>query len=367
MRGFIVASGIFLLNGVLLAPALDSLGFRQTVSQHFFADFNRQEAAPQEQSGSNDADSQSARDFRAAVRVLFDHEKFDQLDRMAAKVRSEKERFRAGSWKLFSFYQVVQDPGAITSTDAVWDAHIARLRRWIAAKPDSITPRIALAQAYLRLGWKARGRGYSDTVTSNDWKVFRERIQRARDTLEQAESLTPRDPQWFRSMQTVALAQGWDRNQADDLLQHASSFEPAYFYFYNAHANFLLPEWYGKRGEAEAFAQSIADRIGGTDGDYIYARIALEFNCCKPKPQMPDLSWDRVKKGFAAMEQLYGTTNYLANKMAYMAVRQGDRTFAQQMFARIGDDWDEEVWRSKERFNNARSSLTLEGTIQTKQ
>jgi hypothetical protein len=325
---------------------------------------------PQESSGQEEStgtDTEPARAFRASARVLFDHEKFDDLDRIAAKVRSGKERFRGGAWKLFVFYDTIEGPGSLTSTDEVWDAHIERLRRWIAAKPDSITPRVALAKSYLKFAWKARGNGYGDTVTKPEWEVFKQRVQQARDTLEQAESLPQKDPQWFRDMQTVALAQGWDQKQEDDLLQQASSYEPGYFYFYNAHADYLLPKWYGKRGDAEAFAQATADRIGGPEGDFIYLRIAYDANCCKSKQQMPGLSWGRVKQGFAAQEQLYGVTNRQLNAMAFMAVRQGDRNFAQEIFSRIGDNWDEAVWHSKQKFNESKTSLSLERAVEAKQ
>ncbi len=366
MRHVMFASGtVFVV--VFLAAALWPQSFRTSAAPNFLAYLSPPAAQAQEESESTGADTEPARAFRASVRVLFDHEKFDDLERIASRTRSGKERFRGGAWKLFVFYETIEGPGTLTSTDAVWTAHIERLQRWITARPDSITPRVALAKAYLKFAWKARGNGYGDTVTQAEWEVFKQRLQLARETLEQAQSLSQKDPQWYRDMQTVALAQGWDRNQEDDLLQQASSFEPGYFYFYNAHADYLLPKWYGKRGDAEAFAQTVADRIGGPEGDFVYVRVALDLNCCKPKGQAPGLSWDREKQGFAALEQLYGTTNHLLNAMAFMAVRQGDRTYAQQIFSRIGDNWDEEVWRSKERFNNSKTSLSLERPVHAKQ
>jgi len=311
--------------------------------------------------GADDVDAQPVRAFRTKIRNLFNDEKFEQLEEVAGTARSQKERFRGGVWKLQIFYKTIQGPGSLTSTDAAWDAHVDRLRRWIAAKPNSITPRVALAQSYLRLAWKARGNGYADTVTSDDWKRFKQRVQQAQDILQQVESLgVAKDPQWYRDLQTVALAQGWDRARAEDLVQKASNFEPGYFYFYNAHANYLLPKWYGKVGESETFAQTISDQIGGREGDFVYFMLVLDLNCCKPKAQMQNISWDRVKQGFAALEELYGSTNYELNGLAYMAVRQGDREFAQQLFTRIGDDWDEDVWHTKEIFTRSKSALSLD-------
>jgi len=312
-----------------------------------------------------ESDSQPARAFRITVRHLFDDEKFEQLEAIAAKARSQKERFLGGAWKLNVFYNTIQGPGSLTATDAVWNAHMERLQRWIEAKPESITPRVALAQAYLRFAWKARGKGYGDTVTSNGWKLFGERVQQARETLEKAEAVSTKDAQWYRNMQTVALAQGWDRGQTDDLLQKASDLEPNYFYFYTAHANYLLPKWYGKPGDAEIFAQTIADHLGGPEGNLVYFEIALLDNCCKAKEQMPNLSWDRVKQGFTALEQLYGGTNHELNAIAFMAVRQKDSQFSQQIFARIGDNWDEEVWGGKVKFDKSKASFALSRDDQT--
>ena len=42
---------------------------------------------------------------------------------------------------------------------------------------------------------------------------------------------------------------------------------------------YLLPKWYGKPGDAEKFAETIADRLGGPQGNFVYFAIALVDNC----------------------------------------------------------------------------------------
>ncbi len=346
---------------VLLCAYLSGQSSKIGSSVHLGPSALKETMAQEQIGGAEDVDSQPARAFRTTVRNLFNDQKFEQLEEIAGAARSQKERYRGGAWKLRIFYKTIQEPGSLTATDAAWDAHIDRLRRWIAAKPNSPTPRVALAQSYLQLAWKARGNGYANTVTSDDWKLFNQRVQQAQETLQQAESLgVAKDPEWYRNMQTVARAQGWDRARAEDLVQKASNFEPGYYYFYNAHANYLLPKWYGKAGESETFAQTISDQVGGREGDFVYFMLVLDLNCCKPKAQMQNISWDRVKQGFAALEELYGSTNYEVNGLAYTAVRQGDRQFAQQLFTRIGDDWDEDVWHTKENFTRSKSTLSLD-------
>jgi hypothetical protein len=318
-----------------------------------------QAAAPSMNDEDADADSQPASVFHTTVRNLFDEDKFAQLEAIANDVRSQESRFSGGAWKLHSFYGAVKTPGSLTATDAAWNAHIERLQRWIAFAPDSSTPRVALAESYLRFAWKARGNGSGEKVTADGWKSFGERVQKARETLDQAKAISTKDPQWYETMLIVSLAQGWDKEKAEQLLAEANSVAPNYYYFYDTYANYLLPKWYGKPGDSETFAQTIADRIGGAEGDAVYFQLALSLNCCKTHPQAPAIAWDRVKQGFTSLQQLYGVTNYQRNALAFMAVRQQeDREFAQQLFARLGDNWSERVWRSKDKFDRSKASLS---------
>ena len=307
----------------------------------------------------SELDSQPARSFKIEIRSLFNQEKFSQLDEIAEAARSQKQRFLGGGWKLRVFYDALREPGSLTATDDVWNAHIARFERWIAASPNSSTPRVALAAALLDFAWKARGNGPGETVPPEGWDLFSDRVQKARNTLNEAKSISAANPQWYLEMETVALAQGWDHNTTEKLVEDASNVEPGYFYIYNKHTNYLLPKWYGQPGDSEDFLKSTADRIGGAEGDFIYFQIARNLNCCRVKAQMPNLSWDRVKQGFAALEKLYGSTNQQLNAFAFMAVRQGDSETAQQLFTRIGDNWDEFVWGSKDKFERSKATLSL--------
>jgi hypothetical protein len=74
------------------------------------------------------------------------------------------------------------------------------------------------------------------------------------------------------------------------------------------------------------------------------------------------MSWPRVQRGFAAIESLYGSTNHERNVMAYLAVRSRDAATAQQLFARIGNDWSEPVWRTKAAFDAARTGQEISDT-----
>jgi hypothetical protein len=308
-----------------------------------------------------DASDGRMRAFRANLVALFDQGKYSDLDAIAEQAREQRLRFKGGAWRLHVFYGTVSYPGSLTATDAAWQAHFAKLQQWIAARPESPTPRVALAHGYLRFAWKARGNGFSDTVTPEGWRLFRQRVLSARTTLEEAAKLSTRCPEWYREMQTVALAQQWDRKEFDPLADEALANEPGYFYVALAEANYLLPKWYGQPGDTEQYAAQVADKVGGDEGAAVYFQIAAAVNCCK-RTQAPAMSWPKIQQGFAALERLYGATNHERNVMAYLALRAGDAAAAQQLFARIGNDWDESVWKSKARYDASRTGQALSST-----
>ncbi|HMH89146.1 MAG TPA: hypothetical protein VK523_10900 [Steroidobacteraceae bacterium] len=310
-----------------------------------------------------DLSDTTLRDFRVSLLGLFNSGRYADLDSLAQQLQQQRSRFEGGAWRLHIFFGTLSSPGSPTATDAAWKAHIARLEQWAASSPASPTPRIALAQTYLRFAWKARGHGYANTVTPEAWELFRSRVGSARSTLEQSAALAESSPHWYLEMQGVALDQQWGRAAFDALAERALAHEPGYHYFAVAEANYLLPKWYGRPGDTERYAAQVADRIGGDEGDAVYFQIAAVINCCN-KTQAPALSWPRVQRGFAAIESLYKSTNHERNVMAYLALRSDDAATAQQLFARIGNDWSEAVWKTKAAFDAGRTGNTVRNSSQ---
>src|ERR1700735_3052160 len=331
-----------------------------TASRPLAAD---QITTPAGEADSPDLSDTDLRDFRVSLLGLFNSGRYADLDTLAKQLHQQRSRFEGGAWRLHVLFGTLSSPGSATETDAAWKAQIAKLEQWAQNSPASATPRIALAQTYLRFAWKARGHGYANTVTPEGWALFQERVQLARSTLEQSSALAENSPHWYLRMQGVALDQQWDRAAFDALAERALAHEPGYYYFATSESNYLLPKWYGKPGDTERYAAEVADRIGGDEGDAVYFQIAAAINCCN-RTQAPALSWPRVQRGFAAIESLYGSTSHERNVMAFLAVRSGDAATAQQLFARIGNDWSESVWKTKAAFDAGRTGKAVGNSSQ---
>jgi hypothetical protein len=297
-------------------------------------------------------------EYRGQINELLSRQDFDDLEHAAATARATRSRFPGGAWKLYFFYDGVSNPlEGRQASDAEWSSRIAVLKRWNSLKPQSTTARIALAEAYLSYGRKARGNGYADTVTESGWQKFGQSSGLALLMLKEAAALPEKCPYWYEAMMQLAIAQGWSKAQAKTLVEESYSFEPSFYHVYREYANYLQPKWYGSEGEAEAFAEAISRRIGGEEGAFVYFEIATVLNChsCGNISTPANLSWGKINDGYVALEHLYGTSNLKMNRFAFITVTFRDKSAARETFSRIGDDWNREVWRSRERFEAAKA------------
>ncbi len=121
-------------------------------------------------------------DYSDTIAGLLKESKFEQLDCLADRLRSSKERFPGGAWKLHVLYEGLENPVQYPQhpTEMDWDALLRRLKEWVAVHPMSLTARVALASAYVDYAWYARGNGYIDTVSESGSRLFGERTAEAR-------------------------------------------------------------------------------------------------------------------------------------------------------------------------------------------
>jgi hypothetical protein len=292
--------------------------------------------------------SQWQRDLQADLIA----EKFESLDITASHLRSEKVRLAGGQWQLRSFYSVLDAPqqSEQDSTD-----HIAHLRHWMSARPNSITARVALATALTRWAWVARGDGYAKTVTPEGWRLFHERIQEAQAILEGAQKLPDKCPEWYDAMLSVGRAQGWDFERMNKLLADGTQLEPGYYYLYMNFVWNLLPKWHGRVGQAAEFARTSADAIGGDGGDILYFQIGTTLiKLGDDEFDAHEMDWQRLQRGYRALISQFGPSTYPENQLAYMAWRFQDSGAASQQFALIGESWSRMVWQDRKHFDRAR-------------
>jgi len=314
------------------------------------------QAVPAAQPNAADADEISDSEGRLIhdVRVQLVAEQFDEIDRTADAFRREKSRWNGGGWKLRTIYEALDAPHQ-TDKDTV--EHLAHLEKWMRQRPESITARVALATSLTRWAWVGRGNSTADKVTEEGWQQFNQRAQEAQAVLEGSHDMRTMCPQWYSEEMTVGLALGWDAHRMQELFERAVQFEPDYQYFYKSRANYLLPKWYGSEQAVTKFARDAANRRGGDQGDYLYfemASVIVKRGNGNITPMVKALDWDRIQRGYQALQTLYGANRGQKNELAFMAYKFNDLGMARQQFASIGQDWARGVWRDRSFFDKVR-------------
>jgi hypothetical protein len=303
-------------------------------------------------------------EYRDAVAQLLKQEKFAELDCLADAARTSKARFPGGGWKLRNIYLGLDSPRPGHPTHEDWLQHLKLVERWVNQNRHSIAAPIALAESYTNYAWDARGDGMSDSVSDSGWKLFGERLEKAKAILDTNSALTAKCPDWYVAMQNVALGQSWDRPRATALLQKAITFEPGYQYYYRIYANYLLPKWKGEDGDASRFAEESANRVGGEAGDALYFQIAEVIVCGCQEPEFTHFSWPRLQNGFAASEKKFGVSLLLVNSFALMASSSSDWVAADAAFRRIGDNWSQDKWSTEAWFKQNRDTAAQAAPMQ---
>jgi hypothetical protein len=263
---------------------------------------------------------------------------FDLIDRAADAARESKEQTLAGVWKLERIYDGLERPQLDTS-DAAWKRHIRLLSQWMDERPDSETAPVALGAAFLKFGWNARGNGYADSVSNENRRLFRERVELARNLLT---SITARTscPKWYAVMLQVALSEGWDREAYEELFEHAVQFEPTWYEYYRQKAIYLLPKWHGEPGDLDAYANSYAVRKGD-DNARIYFLIMQCANAAdQGERQKPLAHYAVFKQGFSDMRKTHGVTARTLRIALEKAVLANDSGFAQELSAALNSKAD---------------------------
>lgn len=293
----------------------------------------------------------SNKELKERVFLLFHQKKWDELEKLAEQCQKNTDRRPQGWSKLENFYTALDSPDRAFG----YEKQFALLDEWIKAKPDSVAAPAVKAINMNSYAWDARGIGWSSSVTEEGWQLMGQRLEKARQMLEQLRKEGKYSPGLYAGLMTVSLGQSWERKANEELFAEATKRYPDYWSYYFQMGNWLAPKWHGNSGDREEFSKRSADRIGGSEGDILYARMAWDMGPTQFKQY--NMSWDRVKKGFDALLEKYPDSDATTIKsgLARLAVAKGDNELAARLFDELGNKVARDVW-TKGRFFKARKN-----------
>lgn len=298
------------------------------------------------------AEYRSAGELRQQVSDLAREGKFDELDKLAASLRGSKAQSTPGIRQLEVFYESL-DSG--NDTAQTWEEKLACLSRWVKLKPGSITARVFLGRYWVRYAWHAKGGGTGKVMPLEQRPLFEERLRKAKEILQEAETLSARCPMLYSELQVVAMGEGWNREDYDALFRRAVQLDPDFLTFYKRKIEFLMPYWHGKGLE---WTGVLDEAVEATRKSQMTAAYALLVSVGLPEQltnnkQIFDTSriaWPKLRESFIDAVSLHPDSLRLLNKAALYASMRQDKEIAKSAFAGIGDNYDPHIWKSKPEF-----------------
>jgi len=290
------------------------------------------------------------RQVKQQALTLLNDQDYDGLEVLAAKYRASQECHASGLWKLQQFYAGLAHQAV--AAEPLWQSRERELRKWLQARPASMTAHVALAEFLADYAWKARGNDVADVVTETGWRLMAERLQAAGEILEAVSQREDKCPVYWSTRQTIALGQELKRARYDELFKQAIKAFPDFEDYYNRRAVFLLPRWHGTDGELARDLDKSADRVGGDAGDMLYARVVWSLHGYGSTNVFKEhnLSWERTARGFDAIIKKFPDSLQAQNEAAHLASLAHDQPSARKYFLLTQGQVDLTLWRNKDRF-----------------
>jgi tetratricopeptide (TPR) repeat protein len=269
-------------------------------------------------------DKPIARAIRQKTDALIKANDYKGLDAYAAELRKSQAQYAGGAWHLDTFYNRFEI--ARSSPEDVFKKRFDWLAKWCEASPESITPRVILADTLIDFAWRARGSGWANSVSKEGWRKFGDRLEQAQSVIADAEKLKETCPRMSYCAQTVALGTSMDREDYDKLVASWLARYPNYNQIYLSQAYYLQPRWFGDEGEWERVASEQCNKVGGEAGDILYAHIAASLASLYDNTvKEAGVDYSRFKRGMTALRKKYPNSSEWALRQIQFASQAGDK------------------------------------------
>jgi len=232
--------------------------------------------------------------------------------------------------------------------------NIGLLENWVKTRPDSHFANTALGTAYIYYAWKARGEGWASSVTTDGWRLFRERIELAAQYLEKAYALDATDPDAPYHMITVAAVRA-NRTQSEfeKWFKRGIEADPVDYSLYEKKHQYLDPKWGGSYQMQLAFSREIR-RTAPSTSMAPYLLTCTHWEIFKTNEDSGYFTresiWKEMKEAYTELTTRFPESTLIRNWFARTACLAGDYETANTQFAQIGNSWSKEVWKDKYKF-----------------
>ncbi|HNY48181.1 MAG TPA: hypothetical protein PKN64_14590 [Casimicrobium sp.] len=207
-----------------------------------------------------------------------------------------------------------------------WDSYFRFVREWRKLAPQSEALAVVESMLWRAFAWDARGTGFANTVSDSNWRLFRERTQRALDSLQKFGGNRSSCDLWYAEKLNAFRGMGESLADIRAVFVEGIGRYPKSLAIYGAMGLAVSPKWQGSLELFDEFARQAAKRSADFEGAGMYARLywTIDDESLKlENSSYPD--WSLLRRGFEDLLKRYPDSWWNANKFASFACRARDK------------------------------------------
>jgi hypothetical protein len=295
----------------------------------------------------------------AKAQTLFIHGQWQELDKYLTESEKTRDKTARGdlgitsSTIVDSIYNGLEE----ARTNNNFEEQLKKIDQWQKACPKSIYTLVIKGLILRNWAWEARGSGWASSVTDQGENLKNERLALAKQALNECPT-NSRPFHWYLAMQDIALGSNPSKEELYELCASAAKAYPQQVRHYFKQAYSLLPRWHGDDGEWERFARESADKVGGTDGDVLYARIVWYVHKAYSN-EIKDVTLDttRLERGLKELSKRFPGDLAPSAELAMLSLTLGEKEKAKVQFAKLGANVPTSVFKGKYAYYKAWENL----------
>jgi hypothetical protein len=254
---------------------------------------------------------------------------FEKLEALVNELVTNKTRNEDGRPELYMLEEGLQE--FFDEPHSTGDTYVQlKLQAWQREFPTSAYRPIVVAMERNVAAWRARGNGFSSTVTEEGWKLFHERSLKAWNTLMDSKQGSSRIPSWYSNAISVGLNANISEPELRGLFEEGIARHPDYLPIYFDYMRNYAPRWGGTFESADKFILEQVAAKTNVDGEVLYTRLYWmldQYNGQQPSLFEESLvSWPRMRKGFEQMMREFPDSEWNRANFASYACRAHDAT-----------------------------------------
>lgn len=264
---------------------------------------------------------------RRVSRLLVEPD-LELIERAAHEVGFSRERFESGEYRVEAW-----DAAFRSFFDAWADDARELASAWTKAKGTQGYAPYVQALAARSEAWKARGSGYSNTVTREAWEIYRKKLAEADAFLETASPQLRQAAPWHMTKLRIAFERGEGPPPIAGL-KRATEQWPDYLPLYTMSMYFLSPKWGGSFEQMEAVARYASEATRERSKPAMYVLVWERNLRVNPDATYTlrdtRVDWDLMKQGFRELEN---SAAWMPRRFAELACQMRDRDETRRLYA----------------------------------